>query len=110
MTMPPITSLRGRGGRAAVVARAAAALGSMDGAAIANLRVEVGVQDVGYEVGRAVDDRDDEDAGLNEGKIMALDGKEKQSPEPGVGEDGLDDDDATNQKANVDGQHGYGRQ
>src|SRR5215467_2262371 len=82
-----------------------AALSSTSGTAIADLWVDKGVEQVGAQVGEAVDGGDDQDRALDERQIVPLDGEHQEPAEPRIGEHRLNDDDAADQPADIDGQH-----
>src|SRR5262245_51488483 len=86
------------------------ALTSSDAAAIADSRVEPRVQQVGCKIGERIDCRNDQNGRLQRWDVARLHGKHQQAPEAWVSENGLYHDDAAHQPADVQCEHGDGRE
>src|SRR5260370_20286163 len=99
-------SLKGRRGNEC----ARMAVRSADGISVRDFGVEEGVEQIGDQVGATINSRNDENAALNERKVVSFERKNHQTAETWIGEDRLDNDDAAHQPADIDGKNGDGRQ
>src|SRR5262249_7694164 len=103
-TVPPTMRARGnrRGSGGGSVAATLVSGASIDGTAIADSRIEIGIEKIGGEVDDHEQDRHHQDDRLHQRKVMPLDRKEQHSSDPGITEDGFDDDDVADEKAEIE--------
>src|ERR1700722_13485673 len=94
---PPTSSAGGKRRRPRRARGSFAAMTSVNRASIADAGIGDAVQQVGGQVGQAVDRGQHQDGRLHQRQILAFERMDQQAAEAGIGEDALDGDDAADQ-------------
>src|SRR3989475_620017 len=101
-TSPTTSGGERRTRRRSGVTRRRGAAAARAALAIADPRVEPGVKDVDHEVRQQVRDRDEEDCPLHQREVAVEDRLDREAPHAGPAEDGLDDERAAEQGAELE--------